>query len=189
MNHPKISLIRCLLSVTVLAVIPTSLSAMKIIKKGDAVGVFYVMKIAGAELDGVKSGQRLCYRCRYGTRPMVMIFARQTGKPLAELVQLLDQTIADNQQTKLKGLVTLLGQDLEELKETANRLAESANVSEVPIAIASEQGVRANQYQLPEEADVTIVIAKDSRVLHTLTFDADEIDLMAVSQEIQQILR
>ncbi len=108
---------------------------------------------------------------------------------MSELVQLLDQTISDNQQTKLKGLVTLLGQDLEELKETANRLAESANVSEVPIAIASEQGVRANQYQLPEEADVTIVIAKDSRVLHTLTFDADEIDLMAFSQEIQQILR
>ena len=32
-------------------------SAMKIIKKDDSVGIFYVTKIAGAETDGVKQGK------------------------------------------------------------------------------------------------------------------------------------
>ena len=162
---------------------------IKIIKKGDSVGVFYVTKIAGAKRDGVKVGQRLCYRCRYGTRPMVMVFVRRTGESLPDLVRYLDQTVSENQNTKLKGLVTLLGKDVDDLKATAIALLESTSVEEIPIAIASEQGVRANQYQLPEEADITIIVAKDSRVVHTLTFKTDEIDLALIDNEINEILK
>jgi len=187
-RHANTSLV-CLLGIAIIAIAPTSVLGMKIIKKGDSVGVFYVTKIAGAKRDGVKVGQRLCYRCRYGTRPMVMVFARKTGKPLSELVGYLEQTISENQNTKLKGLVTLLGQDLDQLKESVNLLVESTAVEEIPIAIASEQAVRANQYQLPEEADITIILAKDSRVLHTLTFDVDKIDVAEVQKELNQILR
>ena len=168
---------------------PMTTSAMKIIKKGDSVGIFYVTKIAGAETDGVKPGQRLCYRCRYGSRPMVMVFARKMGQPLGDLVRYLDQTISENKSAKVKGLVTLLGDDQEILKQSATQLLEDTQAKDIPLAIATEMGVRANQYELPEGAEVTIVVAKDSRVLHTLVYDVDKIDLEAVQAEVQAIVQ
>ncbi len=172
-----------------LSILPATSFGMKILKKGDTVGIFYVTKIAGAEADGVEPGQRLCYRCRYGSRPIVMIFARKTGRRLTDLVQYLDQAIAVNPNARLKGLVTLLGKDQRVLKEAAQEVADTALVKEIPVAIATEQGIRSNQYQLPEDAEVTIVVAKDSRVVHTLVFDVNEIDLATIEGEVSQLIR
>ena len=49
--------------------------------------------------------------------------------------------------------------------------------------------MRANQYQLPEEADVTIVIAKDGRVLQTLLSNLKQIDLSLVDNDLEQLLQ
>ena len=49
------------------------------LQQGDSVGVFYVTKVAGATNDGVAPGEQLCYRCRYGSSPIIMVFARRTG--------------------------------------------------------------------------------------------------------------
>ena len=172
-----------------LVLAPSSLQAMKVIKRGDSIGVFYVTKITGAESDGVKPGQRLCYRCRFGTRPMVMLFARQADEQLDALVRHLDRLVAENQESKLKGLVTLIGDDPETLKRDALGVLERSGAKEIPLAVATEQGVRANQYQLPEDADVTIVIARDSRVIQTLEFDHEKIDYSLLDGELERLLK
>ncbi len=48
--------------------------AEECLKQGDPIGAFYVTKVAGADEDGVPVGEELCYRCKYGSRPMVMVF-------------------------------------------------------------------------------------------------------------------
>ena len=120
---------------------------------------------------------------------MVMVFARKMGQPLGDLVRYLDQTISENKSARVKGLVTLLGEDQEILKQSATQLLEDTQAKDIPLAIATEMGVRANQYELPEGAEVTIVVAKDSRVLHTLVYDVDKIDLEAVQAEVQAIVQ
>lgn len=189
MYHFKSHHIAPIAGLLTLALAPLSLQAMKIIKRGDSIGVFYVTKITGAESDGVKPGQRLCYRCRFGTRPMVMLFARRADERLDELVRHIDRFVAENRQSKLKGLVTLIGEDQGDLEQQALLLRERTQAREVPFAIATEQGVRANQYQLPEEADVTIVIAKDGRVLKTLLSNLKQIDLSLVDNDLEQLLQ
>ena len=189
MNRSIKTSLHFVIAILLLGFAPRTLSGMKIIKKGDTVGVFYVTKVAGAVADGVQPGQRLCYRCRFGTKPMVMVFARKTGKRLTDLVSYIDRSVAENRSAKLKGLVTLLGSDKDDLKEAAKVILNNAKVEEIPVAIATEQGVRANQYQLPENADITIVVAKDSRVVHTLVFDIDQIDLASIAGTIDQIIK
>ena len=44
-------------------------------------------KGAGAEQDGVKEGKNLCYRCRNGARPQVMVFTRSTDPAVVDLVK------------------------------------------------------------------------------------------------------
>ena len=43
---------------------------------GEPVGAFTVTKVTGNPDDGVEDGKTLCYRCKMGQRPVVMVFAR-----------------------------------------------------------------------------------------------------------------
>src|SRR4029079_9757927 len=78
-------------------------------QKGEELGAYELVKVAGNPHDGVKIGEELCYRCKMGNRPMVMVFARKADKNLAQLVKELDKVVAKNEDQKLGAFVALLG--------------------------------------------------------------------------------
>lgn len=158
------------------------------LKQGEAIGVFYVTKVAGAEDDEVELGDDLCYRCRYGSSPMVMVFARQTGGKVSQLVKELDEAITANEDAKLKGLLTLLGDDAAALKEDGKKIAAKSGAKKVPVVVAKDTKTGPLSYRLPTNAEVTIVVAKDSQVVATHIFAADKIDVAAVMREVKQML-
>jgi hypothetical protein len=169
--------------------VTSALAADRCLQRGDAVGVFYVTKVAGAVDDGVVPGEQVCYRCRYGSRPIVMVFARRTGGRLTELVRRLDRAVAINRRSSLKGMVTFVGGDATELKQRAASVAEEAAVKKVPVVVAQETETGPANYKLPADAAVTVVVAKDSQVVTTHTYDEDNINVSEVMTEVQQILR
>ncbi len=77
------------------------------VQPGDSIGAFDVVKCAGAVDDGVSTGDKLCYRCKYGSRPMVMVFTRTTDGKVADLVKKLDAVVAKNADDKLAAFVNL----------------------------------------------------------------------------------
>ncbi|TWU41434.1 hypothetical protein Q31b_28810 [Novipirellula aureliae] len=158
------------------------------LKEGDALAAFHVTKIAGAADDGVDQGQELCYRCRYGSRPMVLVFARDTGGSLPEFLKQLDSAVADHEDAKLKGLVTLLGDDSDALKANAEKLAETASSKHVPVVIAKETKTGPAKYKLSSDAAITVVVAKDSKVVSSKTFAADQIDVASVMSDVAGML-
>ena len=163
-------------------------AAEECLQQGDSIGVFYVTKVAGAEDDGVEPGEDLCYRCRYGSSPMVMVFARDTTGKVSDLVKSIDAAVAENEEFSLKGLLTLIGEDASRLKEDASQIAKKTGVKHVPIVIAKEMKTGPLNYKLPSESAVTIVVAKDSQVVTIHTFAANGIDIAAVMKEVKQIL-
>ncbi len=158
------------------------------LKQGDPIGAFYVTKAAGAVDDGVEDGEELCYRCRYGSRPMVMVFARETGGKVADLVKQIDSAVAENDESQFKGLLTLLGDDAGQLKADATALAAKASVKQVPLVVAKETKTGPTNYKISEDAAITVVVANDSQVVTTHTFSADDIDIPAVMNEVKQML-
>jgi hypothetical protein len=158
------------------------------LKQGDPIGVFYVTKVAGAEDDGVEPGEDLCYRCRYGSRPMVMVFARDTGGNVPELLKKIEAAVVANEDASLRGLMTLIGEDAAKLKEEAGKLAKKSSVKKVPVVVAKETKTGPLNYRLPSDVAVTIVVARDSQVVNTYLYAADEIDIAAVMSEVQQML-
>ena len=84
-------------------------------QKGDKIGAFYVTKLCGAEGDNVKEGQNLCYRCKNGSRPQVMVFTRSAGPKVAKLVKRLDKAVAANEESDLKVFVNFLGEDKDDV--------------------------------------------------------------------------
>ncbi len=175
------------LAITLLLTFTGMAAAADCLKEGDAVGAFYVSKVAGADGDGVEVGQELCYRCRYGSRPMVIVFTRQANGKLAELVKELDAAISKHEESQLRGLITFMGDDVAEVKDNASEFAKTSGAKHVPIVIAKEAKTGPPNYKLDDSA-VTIFIARDSQVVSIHRGESDEIDVPVLMREVRQML-
>lgn len=159
------------------------------LKQGDPIGAFYVTKVAGAEDDGVKTGQELCYRCKYGQRPMVMVFTRKNSDKLSQLVSELDKAVDKHGDAQLRAFVTVMGEDQSTLKASAKELAKAAEAKKVPVAVAADNENGPASYRLDPAAEVTVIMANESQVIASHSFDADEVDSSAVMQEVEKMLQ
>ncbi len=156
--------------------------------EGDPAGAFYVTKIAGAKDDNVQPGQELCYRCRYGSRPMVIVFARETDLKLVQLVKEIDSMIGANQESQLRGLVAFMGEDVAEVKDNASSFAEQSGAKYVPVSIAKETATGPPNYRLDDSA-VTIFLVKDSKLVSRHRCDAKRINVLALMRNVKQMLQ
>lgn len=158
------------------------------LQEGDPLGVFHVTKIAGAIDDAVEPGETLCYRCRYGSRPMVLVFARDTGGKLPDLLKAMDKAVGEHEDAKLAGVLTLLGEDAGVLKDEATKVAAKTDAKLVPVAVAKETKTGPLNYKLSADAEVTVIIAQDSQVVKTHEFTAANIDVDSIINEATEML-
>ncbi len=156
---------------------------------GDSIGAFYVTKIAGAEDDGVAEGKNLCYRCRNGARPQVIVFTRSTDPKVRQLVRKLDKAITANESSKLRVFVNLLGEDKEDLADTAKKFAAASKTKNVPFVVPNEFENGPDNYGINAKADVTIMLASDLGVKATYAVaDAKDLDVNSVIKDLSKIL-
>ena len=119
---------------------------------------------------------------------MVMVFARRTGGRVTELVKRIDRAVFSNRKRRLKGLVTLMGDSTPAVKAAAGEVAAAAKVEHVPVVVAKEVKTGPLNYNLPADAEVTVVVAKNSQVVKTHTFTSEKVDIAAVMSEVERIL-
>lgn len=157
---------------------------------GDKIGAFYVTKIAGAEDDGVEEGKNLCYRCRNGSRPQVIVFTRSTSPKVAELVQKLDSAVAKNESSQLRVFVNFLGDDKEELSDKAKKFASQSQAKHVPFVVPNEFENGPDNYGINSEVDVTITLATASEVQATHAIaKAENLSVDSVLSDLDKILQ
>lgn len=157
---------------------------------GDQLGAFFVTKCAGAEDDGVEVGKNLCYRCRNGRRPQVVVFTRSTDPKVIELLQKLDKAVTENEDEKLRTFVNLLGEDKEQLSETAKKVAADSKTRNVPVVVPNEFENGPDDYGINSKAAVTVVLASDLGVKasHAVE-DAKELNVDAILKDISKITK
>jgi hypothetical protein len=131
---------------------------------GDLVGAFTVEKAAGAADDGVAVGDQLCYRCRMGNRPMVMVFAHTADAHLAALLKQLDKVVADNKEKKMGSFVSLLGDKPDDLKVDAKSFVEKNKIENIAFVVPEENKTGPSDYKLDDRADVTVLIYRQGKV-------------------------
>lgn len=177
------------LSVAMVATVAVAADTSHVgLKQGDSIGAFYVTKIAGAVDDGVPQDQELCYRCKYGQRPMVMVFARKGSDKLNDLIVQLDKAVAENSDAQLKSFVTVVGADPAGLKKAANQICDQAKVKNIPFVVAADSENGPDNYRLDPKAEITVIVANESQVVSTYSFAADKIDAAAVLGKVKEIV-
>jgi hypothetical protein len=160
------------------------------LQAGKPIGAFYVTKVAGAEEDGVKVGDNLCYRCRNGARPQVMVFTRSTDKNVVKLIESLDKVIASSTDQDVRAFVNILGENKDEASESAAKFAKSTKAKNVPIVVPNEAENGPDNYGLNAKAEVTIIIANKSKVsANVAVASAKDLDIDAVVASVKESLK
>lgn len=148
------------------------------LETGAGIGPFYVTKIGGAEGDGVEVGKDLCYRCKYGPRPQVMVFTRTTGGEVVNLAKELNSAVARNEAAQLSAFVNVLNADKAAAEKSAKELA--AGSAKVPVVVPTENENGPANYGLNPDAEVTVIVAKGGKVVAGHGYAKGKFDSSAV---------
>ncbi len=158
-------------------------------QEGDKIGAFYVTKLCGAENDKVKEGQNLCYRCKNGSRPQVIVFTRSADSKVAQLVKKLDKAVEENEDADLRVFVNFMGEDKDDVVETAKKFAAKSKAKNVPFVLPNEFENGPDNYGINSKAEVTVVLASDSSVKANYAVGSvKELDVEAVVKNLSKIL-
>ncbi|RLS83969.1 MAG: hypothetical protein DWI04_02385 [Planctomycetota bacterium] len=139
---------------------------------GEMVGAFTVTKVAGNAEDGVTDGKTLCYRCKMGSRPVVMVFARSADEKLAKFVKELEEEIEEHQDAKLTAFVNMIGTDEEALKKAAADFVAKHGITRVAFVVPTQAKDGPENLKIAPDADLTVVCYKEGTVKANHAFSA-----------------
>ncbi|HEX3654499.1 MAG TPA: hypothetical protein VHY91_20295 [Pirellulales bacterium] len=156
-------------------------------QEGDKIGPFDVVKCAGATDDGVSVGDKLCYRCKYGAKPMVMVFTRKSDE-IAGLVKKLDKAVEKNSDKQLRAFVNIIGEDRKDAESCAKSLAKDNSVENVPIVVPEESTNGPDDYGINPDAVVTVIVAREGKVVasHGYTSIPDSDDIKQIMHDVHK---
>lgn len=160
------------------------------LQAGAFIDAFYVTKVAGAADDGVEVGKNLCYRCKNGGRPQVMVFTRSSDPKVVKLVQGLDAAIAKNSGKQLRAFVNYMGEDKSAAKADAEKLAATSKAKNVPFVLPNELENGPDNYGINPKVEVTVIMAEGGKVLanHSAA-SAKDLKVDAVVADLAKILK
>ncbi len=159
--------------------------AEECLEVGSRVGAFYVKDVTGPA-----AGEKLCYRCRFGGRPVVSIFAREVNDDLATIVKEIDKQVAQHQDQKMAAFVVLLGDDPAAAEGQLKALAKKHNIKNVPLTIFDGKA-GPSTYKISKDADLTVMMWVDGKLKVNDALKKSDISkdkLAGVAQKTKEIL-
>lgn len=112
---------------------------------------------------GPSEGKSLCYRCKFGDRPVVNIFAREMTPEVVALVKQIDDVVGKNEEKKMAAFVTLLTNDPDKDEAKLKEIAKKEGLKNVPLTVFD--GVAGpDGYKIAEKADLTVTMWVESKV-------------------------
>lgn len=136
------------------------------------------------DITGPAAGEKLCYRCRYSSRPVVSIFIRKMDENTAKLVKELDAVVGKNaEDKKMAAFVTVLTEDPDAQEAVLKKVAADQKIEHTPLTVF-ENAVGPSSYKISEEADVTVMMWVDSNVKVNHAFGKDELTAEAIEKII-----
>lgn len=134
---------------------------------GQGVGAFHPFNVFNAESTDLCMKEN-CIVCQYGSKPVALVFARNTDKPVAELIKKLDSAVAKAGQEKMGAAVVFLSSE-DNIKDVVSKMQTENGIKNVSLAVDGPQGPAA--YKIAKEADVTVIIYNKKKVLANHAFD------------------
>jgi len=135
---------------------------------------------------GTNRGTSHCYICEAADRPTVIIFARTLNDSLAKLLQRLDQSADDYKAAELRPWATFLSGNQTEFDPQVVAWAKKHAIRSVPLGIFEDPDGPPS-YRLNREADVTILLNVNRKVVVNFSFRAGELTDEKIAEVIKAL--
>jgi len=137
---------------------------------GDEVPSFYVRAVTGP-----LRNKSVCYVCRNGARPVVMVLLREVEPELKPLLETVDRLVDRNRAAGLRSFGVLLSDDPGGAVSTVQTFAFNNKVA-MPLTVATETvGGRGCQAVHPDAA-VTVVLYRERRVVARFAYRSGDLN-------------
>ncbi len=144
----------------------TSNNAITAEKVGDEVPSFYVRAVTGP-----LAGKSVCYVCRHGDRPVVMVLVRELGADLTALLKELDRCVNQHRADGLRCFAVLVTGTPQREAPRLQTLAFDEKL-ELPLTLAGE----AAALNIEPDAAITAILYEDRRIVSRFSFRSGTCD-------------
>jgi hypothetical protein len=134
---------------------------------------FYVRAVTGP-----LAGKSVCYVCRNGDRPVVIVLLRELGPETTELLKDLDRTVNRHRADGLRCFAVLLSETAQRDSARLQTLAFDEKI-ELPLTVVGETIVQGSSLAFPRESAVCVIAYQDRQVVHRSSFKSGNCDATA----------
>jgi hypothetical protein len=136
---------------------------------------------------GPQRGQLTCYVCETAEKPAVIVFTRSVSEPLAKLVVACDEAVGAKAKDGVRGWMTVLGEKTIAVDDLG-RWAKQAGLKTMPVGVFDDP-VGPPSYKLADDADLTVLLFVDHKVIANFAFRKGEFDEAASRQIVEEVKR
>lgn len=165
-----------------------SLRAAGTVRSGPQVGERVPGSFVPLNVTGPDAGQKSCLYCRYGTRPVVMVFARELNPQTINLLKRLEAATAAHADDSL-GACVVFCNDSPDLPAQLAETAKQNNVKQVILATYAVAGPA--RYKIATDSDITVLLYTHCSVKANHAFkkgDTSDSAVDAILGDIKTIL-
>jgi len=153
------------------------------LKVGEKVASFYVRAITGP-----LKNKSVCYVCRHGDRPVVMLVIRKITPELKTLLKRIDSEIDQHRAEGLRGFGVFIGEDSPALLPQVQTLAFDERIV-LPLTIAAAPADGSAAGTIHPDAAVTLMLYKDLTVTANFAYRANELNQAEIDRIISAVRR
>ncbi len=137
---------------------------------GEGVPSFYVRTVTGP-----LRNKSVCYVCRNGSRPCVMVLFRNTPPTLGQLLKAIDKVVDQNRARGLKSFGVLISADPGQAISRLQTLAFDQKIH-LPLSVATDVVGLPSCQNVHRQAEVTVVLYRRQKVVARYGFRAGKLD-------------
>ena len=152
---------------------------------GQLVPSFFVRAVTGP-----LRNKSVCYVCRNGNRPVIMLLTRRLTPELAELLKATDKLVDKNRAAGLRAFGVLIDDEPSKSVPKLQTMAFNKKLS-VPLTAGTEVVCAPSCQNIHEKAELTVVLYKKRRVVKTFAYrrgELDSKDIRAIVTEARRLI-
>lgn len=151
------------------------------LRVGEKVPTFYVRAITGP-----LKNKSVCYVCRNGDRPVVMLFIREVSPELKGLLKKIDAEVDQHRAEGLRSFGVFLASDSKELLPQVQTLAFDEKIN-LPLTIAAAPSDGSAGHAIHPDAAVTVILYREQTVVANFAFRSEELKAAQMDKVLRSI--
>ena len=150
-------------------------------ENGAKVNSFFVRAVTGS-----LRNRSICYVCRFGNRPVVMVMLQDVDDNVADLFKTLDKVLDAKRATGLRGFGVLVTDDSSKAVPILQTMSFDERLS-IPLTAATTAIAGPSSHNLHADAATTVILYEGQTTVSTLGFRKGELNEAAIKQVLAAI--